>query len=75
MLNFTIISTSLNANGDKIFLLQIPPAEIITMGYIIESLEGWAFHTIIDKERFILHVEVIRDYVECFDKLMEKMKK
>jgi len=71
MFNFKILSDSYNKNGDRIFQLKVPPHEMIYMGYLLESLEGWAYYTTIDIKESILHVEVIKDYVAEFDKLLE----
>jgi len=94
---FEVLSERITEAGDKIYLLSVPPEEMIVLGYIIESLEGWAFHTtnIGDKDipfvgtsfsppetapttvgagfsppTSLLHVEVIKDYVSEFDRLM-----
>ena len=74
MLNFKIIYESLNDNNDKIYHIQINPNEMIYIGYILESLEGWAFHTLLDKKENLLYVEVIKDYVNEFEELLKKLK-
>jgi len=71
MYNFEIVSDRYNDNGDRIFHFKVPPQEMIYMGYLLESLEGWAYYTTIDIKESILHVEVIKDYVTEFDKLLE----
>jgi len=70
MYNFKILSDRYNDNGDRIFHFKVPPHEMIYMGYLLESLEGWAYYTTIDIKESILHVEVIKDYVAEFDKLL-----
>jgi len=73
MFSFKIISEKQNSNGDVIYLFRIPPNEVIYMGYILESLEGWAYYTTIDNKESIMHVEVIRDYVQDFERLLKVM--
>jgi hypothetical protein len=46
---------------------------MIIFGYIIESLEGFAFHTLIDKENSIMHVEVVKDYITDFEKVLSRI--
>jgi len=70
---FDVLSETLTEAGDKVYLLYVPPENMIVIGYIIEGLEGWAFHTIADKEKSILQVEVIRDFVDDFERVMEMM--
>jgi len=99
-----VLSERITEAGDKIYLLSVPPEEMIVLGYIVKSLEGWAFHTTNigdDDIPFVetafmpsatvgtafmpsatvgtafmpsvtlLHVEVIKDYVSEFDRLMD----
>ena len=73
-MNLKILSEKITVAGDKVYQIQIPPAQMIYFGYIVESLEGWAFHTIIDKKENLLHLEIIKDYVNDFEKIFEKMK-
>ena len=69
-----ILNEKKGEQGDKIYQILVSPKAMITFGYIVESLEGWAFHTIIDKKQSILHLEVIKDYVNDFDEILkEKM--
>jgi hypothetical protein len=72
-MNLSIITERVSIGGDKIYNIQIAPKDMILFGYILESLEGWAFHTIIDKNNNILHVEVMKDYIVDFDKLLDRI--
>ncbi len=74
MVNYEIIFERQLDNGDLLYHFIIPPKELILFGYILESLEGWAFYTTIDNKRSILLVEVIKDYVNDFKFLLEKLK-
>ena len=74
MVNYEIIFERQLDNGDLLYNFIIPPKELILFGYILESLEGWAFYTTIDNKRSILLVEVIKDYVNDFKFLLEKLK-
>ena len=74
MFNFEIKSVSTLSSGDKLYHMYVPPHEMIYFGYILESLEGWAFHTIVNKNDSILHVEIIKDYAVYFEILIKKMK-
>ena len=70
MFKYEIIYENTNENNDKIYHFKVPPNELILFGYVLESLEGWAYYTTIDKNNSIFHVEVIKDYVEDFIKLI-----
>jgi hypothetical protein len=59
--------------GDKVYHIYVPRSGMIIFGYILESLEGWAYYTTIDVERSILYVEVMRDYVGDFGRLLERL--
>ena len=67
------MSVCFNDGGDKIYHFYVPPPQVIYFGYILESLEGWAFYTTIDDKNSIMHIEVIRDYVDSFDMLLQKI--
>ena len=68
-----MISERIEPNGDKVYILNISPEQMIYMGYILESLEGWAFHTNRDQGENILRVEIIKDYVNEFEELFKKI--
>jgi hypothetical protein len=68
----SVVSAVTSESGDRIYIIRIDPPDMIIFGYILESLEGWAFHTIHDREKCLLHVEVIADYVSDFEKLFLK---
>jgi hypothetical protein len=65
----TIVSTTTSETGYRLYIIRIDPPDMIVFGYLLESLEGWAFHTIHDREKCLLHVEVIADYVSDFERL------
>ena len=69
-LSFHILSKTTTDVGDHEYLIKIKPEEMIYMGYIIESLEGWAFHTVIDKDENILYISVLKGYTADFEKLL-----
>ncbi|MCK9330144.1 MAG: DUF4911 domain-containing protein [Candidatus Cloacimonetes bacterium] len=71
MINYQIIFQQLQESGDMLYHILIPPKELILFGYILESLEGWAFYTTIDTKNSILLVEVIKDYVNDFKLLID----
>ena len=70
MFNFEVLKEFNTDDGDRVYHFKVPPAEMIYMGYLLESLEGWAYYTTIDIKESILHVEVIKDYVFEFEKLI-----
>jgi len=70
-----ILSAEESTNKDKIYHIQIPPAQQIVFGYILESLEGWVYYTTIDVENSIIWVEIIQDYIEEFDLLFTRLLK
>jgi len=64
---FDVLSEWVADNGDKVYHLHVPPSEMIYIGYIIEGLEGYAHHTLVDRANSILCVEVVKDYVGEFE--------
>ena len=73
MFNFKIKLEKLSDTQDKIYHIFVPQKEVILFGNILESLEGWVFYSTIDNKESILLVEVIKDYVDEFDKILNKM--
>ena len=72
-LSFQIFSKTTTNVGDHEYYIKIKPEEMIYLGYILESLEGWAFHTVINKVENILYISVIKDYAKDFEKLLKSI--
>ena len=73
MLEIKILLEKLSENGDKIYNFYVIPEHVVYFGYILESLEGWAYYTTIDAVESIMHVEVMKDYIIDFDRLLTKI--
>ena len=73
MLTIKPVAEFYTLHGDKVYHFQVPPKEVVYLGYILESLEGWAFYTTIDDKASIMHVEVIKDFINDFEKLLVRI--
>ncbi|HPM00885.1 MAG TPA: DUF4911 domain-containing protein [Candidatus Cloacimonadota bacterium] len=60
-----------NPDQSNSYYIQIPREEVIFMGLILESLEGWCSYTTLDKKKSILLIEVIKDYKSDFERLLD----
>ncbi|MBP7563600.1 MAG: DUF4911 domain-containing protein [Candidatus Cloacimonetes bacterium] len=60
-----------NPDQSNSYYIQIPREEVIFMGLILESLEGWCSYTTLDKKESILLIEVIKDYKSDFERLLD----
>lgn len=59
-----------NQDQTNSYYIQVPRNEVIFMGSILESLEGWCNYTTCDKTESVLFVDVAKDYIEQFEKLL-----
>lgn len=73
MIEYKIIFRETTKDGDEIYHFEIEPKYLILFGYLLESLEGWAYYTTIDSKKSIFLVEVIKDYKTDFENLLEKI--
>ncbi len=50
--------------------IEVPREELIYLGYILESFEGWCNYTTPNKSEPFLQVDVTADYIDDFNKLI-----
>lgn len=72
-MKFQIQEKRKNPDQSDTYLIKLPREEVIFMGYILESLEGWVHYSTIDKKESILSVEVIKDYCSKFEELIKRI--
>ena len=59
----------LEDNTERI-LIQVLKKELVFLGYFLEAFEGWCNYTTPDKNKPILQVDVVPDYVKYFNDLL-----
>ncbi len=57
------------------YKMIVQPRDLIILGYLLESLEGWSYYTTIDKKENIFSVEVIKAFTEKFELFLEDIKR
>ena len=74
-MKFLIADRKTLNDGTHRLKIQVPREELVYLGYILESFEGWCNYTTPVKSRPIMQVDVapdfIDDYMELFEFLVE----
>jgi len=73
-MNLKIHSETLLEDGTSRILIEIPAAELLYVGFLLESFEGWCNYTTVKKDEPYLQVDVTKDYLEPMHELLEYMK-
>ncbi|MCD6176563.1 MAG: DUF4911 domain-containing protein [Candidatus Cloacimonetes bacterium] len=69
-MNFFVADREILRDGTKRFMLNVPKEELIYLGYILESFEGWCNYTTPNKNEPLLQIDVTPDYFDDFNKLI-----
>ncbi|MCF7858401.1 MAG: DUF4911 domain-containing protein [Candidatus Cloacimonetes bacterium] len=70
-MDFSLENRETLLDGSTRLIIQMPASELIYFGYIIESFEGWCNYTTPSRKEPYLQVDVTRDYLGNFDKLLQ----
>jgi len=72
-MKFSIAERKTLDDGTYRLIIQVPSEELIYLGYILESFEGWCNYTTPDKSEPFLQVDVTSDFMNDFDILIEAL--
>ena len=74
-MNFSITDRKTLQDGTRRLLINVPKEELIYIGYILESFEGWCNYTTPNKSEPYVQVDVTADYIDDFNKLILALSK
>lgn len=72
-MKFSIAGKETLSDGTKRLMLHVHKQELVYLGYILESFEGWCNYTTPDKKKPFLQVDVTADYIDDFNKLIQAL--
>ncbi|RLC56950.1 MAG: hypothetical protein DRH89_04565 [Candidatus Cloacimonadota bacterium] len=72
-MKFSIVDSESLADRTERFIIKVPRKELIYLGYILESFEGWCNYTTPNKNEPFLQVDVTPDYLDDFNKLIQAL--
>ena len=72
-MKFSIADRKTLSDNTQRLLLKLPREELIYLGYILESFEGWCNYTTPDKSKPFLQVDVTQEYIADFNKLIQAL--
>lgn len=72
-MTFQLVESTINNEGVRSYLLNIPDVERIYFGYILESLEGWCYYTGFGKNNSLMRVDVMPAFINDFETLLTKL--
>lgn len=73
-MNFKIVEQTDLEDGSLRILLEMPQADLIYMGFILESFEGWCIYTTPRKKEPFLQLDIPRDFISNVEELLEYLK-
>ncbi|MDP8269614.1 MAG: DUF4911 domain-containing protein [Candidatus Tenebribacter davisii] len=69
-MKFSVVNKEILLDGTERLMLTVPREELVYLGYILESFEGWCNYTTPNKSESLLQVDVAPDYRDDFIKLI-----
>jgi hypothetical protein len=73
-MKFNIISRKTLQDSTLELVLFTPKEEVITLGYILESFEGWFNYSTIDSKKQLFRIRVMQDFTSQAEELMTFLK-
>ncbi|MBN1326697.1 MAG: hypothetical protein JW996_01975 [Candidatus Cloacimonetes bacterium] len=70
-MNFQILDRMELSDGSLRYHLYIPSSELIFVGYILESFEGWCYYTNRKDKDNLLQIEIPADYQDSVKELLD----
>jgi len=74
-MNFSIVDRKTLNDGTHRLIIEVPREELVYLGYILESFEGWCNYTTPNKSEPFLQVDVTADYVQDFNTIILALSK
>ncbi|MEA1971712.1 MAG: hypothetical protein U9N34_00200 [Candidatus Cloacimonadota bacterium] len=74
-MNIEVVDEFIDVDKSTILFLKIPKKKHVYVGYILESFEGWCFHSIVNKGEPLLQLTISPDYVNNVKELIGFFKK
>lgn len=72
-MKFSIAGRETLIDGTERLMLNVPKEELIYLGYILESFEGWCNYTTPNKNEPFLQIDAAPDYINDFNKLIQTL--
>jgi len=73
-LKFEIIERTNLADGSMRILLELPQSDLIYMGFILESFEGWCIYTTPRRKEPFLQLDIPIDFISNVEELLSFLK-
>jgi len=73
-LNFKIVERNNLKDGSLRILLEMPQSELIYIGFILESFEGWCIYTTPRKKEPFLQLDIPSDFTSNVEELLDYLK-
>jgi len=73
-LNFNLRSEETLKDGTRRILLEVASEDLVYLGFILESFEGWCNYTTVKKNTPYLQIDVTPDYAEPTRELINFLK-
>ncbi|MBN2828810.1 MAG: DUF4911 domain-containing protein [Candidatus Cloacimonetes bacterium] len=73
-MKFNVISRKKLNDETLEMVLFTPKEEVIVLGYILESFEGWFNYSTIDSKKQLFRVRIMKDYIDSAEELIAFLK-
>ena len=74
-MQFDLVSQEILADKTNRLILRVDPEDLVYLGFILESFEGWCNYTTIRKNEPFLQVDVSPDYYKNTVELLNFLRK
>jgi len=73
-LKFNIVERTSLKDGSLRILLELQQSDLIYMGFILESFEGWCIYTTPRKKEPFLQLDIPHDFITNVEELLSYLK-
>ena len=73
-MKFELISEEILEDNTKRVILSVESEDLVYLGFILESFEGWCNYTTIKKSKPYLQIDISPDYVNQMEELLNILK-
>ena len=73
-MQFENVSSEILEDKTKRVILQVASEDLVYLGFILESFEGWCNYTTIKRNEPYLQVDIAPDYVDSTEELLDYLK-
>ncbi len=72
-MNFSYHSEIKASDGSLKVILKVPEPEMIQLGFILESFEGYCYYSTINRKESLMQIDIPPDFIEPVKNILRKL--